>query len=419
MRYTELLKAYPRYLAFGFLHTFFSSIGQTFLIALFMPSLRQAFDQSTAQMGAYYGMVTLASALMLFFTGPLIDRVNLRLYCVGVGLVVAVGCALMVVAPHLSIAILALFLIRHGGQALMTHTASTAMTRYFTLTRGKALGISGLGIAAGEALLPLLIALSLAAFSWRTVYGMMALSCFLIYLPLALSFVNKHDDIQHPDASQDTGQQNESPTQELNWTRKQVLSHPYFWMLLPLFLLPPFLGTGYFFFQTELAAYKSWSKELFASCFLSYGLSAAITSFSVGPLIDKWGGKRILPFSLLPVIPGVAALVLIPHIAGGHLFMVALGLSFGTSATARNAMWVEVYGRTHLGSIRSFAAMIMVLFTALSPPLGGWLIERGTHMESMLWGSAVLIGIASILAYFARPPRNQEMGSIDSGSSVR
>lgn len=408
MHYSELVRTYPRYVAFGFLHTFFSSVGQTFLIALFMPSLREAFSQSAAQMGAYYGLVTIASAGLLFFTGPLIDRLNLRVYAVGVALTAALGCLLMAFSPHLIVMIFALFLIRHGGQGLMTHVSSTAMSRYFTLARGKALGIAGLGIAFGEATLPVLLALLLNVWSWRQVYLLQAAGCVLILIPLALLLVNKHDDIQHPQASQaitPEQQEREEHTPELGWDRGQVLRHPYFWMLLPLFLLPPFLGTGYFFFQTEIAAYKGWSKELFASCFFAYGVAAATTAFSIGPLIDRWGGKVMLPFSLLPLIPGLIAIIMLKSILGGYLFMIALGISFGTTANTRNAMWVEVFGRTHLGSIRSFATMLMVFSTALSPPLGGWLLERGVSMDQLLWGSVWLIVAGSVMAFVARPPQ--------------
>ncbi|MBU51171.1 MAG: hypothetical protein CL920_20990 [Deltaproteobacteria bacterium] len=404
LNYKELLKVYPRYLGFGFLHTFFSSIGQTFLIALFIPSLREAFSQTATAMGSYYGMLTMMSAGLLFFTGPLIDRVNLRLYSASVGLTVATGCFLLVFAPSFWLALVGLFLVRHGGQALMGHTAFTSMTRYFTLMRGKALGITGLGIACGEAILPVTIALSITHLGWRTSYILLALSCLLLFLPLSLFLVNRNDDIQYPDASQDKDTPQEASTEELNWGRKQLLLHPYFWLILPLTLMPPFLGTGYFFFQKEIAKAKGWSATLFASCFLAYGLSAAMTSFLSGPWVDRLGAKRMLPFTLFPMMLGVWALIGIDSILGGYLFMFFLGVSFGSTGNARNAMWAEVYGRKHLGSIKSFASMVMVFSTALAPPLGGWLLDKGYSMSSILWGTIALTAGATLLAFFAKTP---------------
>lgn len=404
MRYVDLIKAYPRYLGFGFLHTFFSSIGQTFLISLFIPHLRQVFHQSEATMGSYYGMVTIASAMTLFFTGPLIDRVNLRLYSVSVGILVACGCVGIMLAPNLALAIVALYMIRHGGQALMGHTAFTTMTRYFTVARGKALGVAGLGIAVGEAILPLLIALLIANQGWRISYLVLAASVLFVFLPLSLFLVNRNDDIQHPHTSQADSPLHSTQV-ELNWGRKQLLTNSYFWLLLPLLIMPPFLGTGYFYFQAKIAASKLWSLKLFASCFMAYGVSAAAFSFLSGPWVDRWGGTRMLPFTLLPMVLGLLPLIYLDSILGGYLFMFFLGVSFGAVGNIRNSMWAEVYGREHLGSIKSFAGMVMVFSTALSPPLGGWLLDQGFTMKQILWGSIYLVLVATFLSLFARPPR--------------
>ncbi len=403
MHYQDLIKQYPRYLGFGFLHTFFSSIGQTFLIALFLPHVRQVFHQSEASMGSYYGMVTLASALTLFFTGPWIDKLNLRLYSIAVGLVVSLGCIGIVLAPNLGMVIVALYLIRHGGQALMSHTAFTTMSRYFTVARGKALGIAGLGIALGEAILPLLVALLIGRQGWRFSYVVLAGCTLLVFLPLSLFLVNRNDDIQHPHVSQADSPLSNNQV-ELNWGRRQLLSNSYFWLLVPLLIVPPCLGTGFFYFQAHIAAAKGWSPELFASCFLSYGISSAAMSFLSGPWVDRWGGTRLLPFTLLPMIGAILSLLYIDHIVAGHLFMVWLGMSFGAVGNVRSSMWAEVYGRLHLGSIKSFASMVMVFSTALAPPIGGWLIDRGSTIQELLWGCIWIVLGATLLAFVARPP---------------
>lgn len=67
-------------------------------------------------------------------------------------------------------------------------------------------------------------------------------------------------------------------------------------------------------------------------------------------------------------------------------------------------MWAEVYGRLHLGSIKSFASMVMVFSTALAPPIGGWLIDRGYTIQQLLWGCIWIVVGATGLAFVARPP---------------
>jgi hypothetical protein len=43
MSFIALLRREPRALVFGLLHTFAATIGQTFVIALFLPGIKQSF----------------------------------------------------------------------------------------------------------------------------------------------------------------------------------------------------------------------------------------------------------------------------------------------------------------------------------------------------------------------------------------
>ena len=47
--------------------------------------------------------------------------------------------------------------MRFSGQGMMSHTASTTISRYFTKSRGKALSAGWFGLSCGEFILPVLI----------------------------------------------------------------------------------------------------------------------------------------------------------------------------------------------------------------------------------------------------------------------
>ena len=76
-----------RFLAFGFLMAFSSSFGQTFFVGLFGPDLRAEFGLSHGDWSLVYMAGTLASALVLPWSGRLIDRVDLGVFtaavCIG------------------------------------------------------------------------------------------------------------------------------------------------------------------------------------------------------------------------------------------------------------------------------------------------------------------------------------------------
>ena len=48
MNYVTLLRTYTRFLSYAVSHSFFSSLGQTILIALFIPAIRESFSISEA-----------------------------------------------------------------------------------------------------------------------------------------------------------------------------------------------------------------------------------------------------------------------------------------------------------------------------------------------------------------------------------
>ena len=84
--------------------------------------------------------------------------------------------------------------------------------------------------------------------------------------------------------------------------------------------------------------------------------------------------------------------------------MSLIGVSFGMLSNIRNAMWAEVYGAKHLGSLKSFASTLMVFSTAIAPPLGGWLLDHQVSLSKILWTCICLLIVATVLAFLAKTP---------------
>ena len=78
---------------------------------------------------------------------------------------------------------LAVFLMRFSGQGLMSHTATTTISRYFTKSRGKALSIGWFGLSTAEFILPILIVYLLSITSWQNIWSFISL-LILFVLPL-------------------------------------------------------------------------------------------------------------------------------------------------------------------------------------------------------------------------------------------
>ena len=219
-----------RFLSFGFLVALSSSFGQTFFIGVFGPGLREEFGLTHSDWGLVYMVGTLASALVLPWSGRLIDRIDLRLFTAAAFIGMAAACFVTATAGHVSVLVLAIFLLRQFGQGLMTHTSVTTMVRYFDADRGKAISLGSIGFSTGQAMLPFIAVLAIAAVGWRPTYAATGM-ILLVAVPLAQWLLKGHgerhkrhlDVVAAPALGHAVGRQ---------WTRAEVLCDPRFYVLL-------------------------------------------------------------------------------------------------------------------------------------------------------------------------------------------
>ncbi len=165
--FTPLIRSEWRLLLFGFVMTFGSSLGQTYFIGLFGGDIRSDLELSHGDFGAIYSAATLASALLLLWTGSLIDRLELPRYACLVAVGLATGCLMIAASTGAVTLFLSVLVLRHLGQGLMGMAGPTTMVRYLDHQRGKANALSGIGYSLSEAILPSVVIAQLTVMSWR------------------------------------------------------------------------------------------------------------------------------------------------------------------------------------------------------------------------------------------------------------
>jgi MFS family permease len=174
--YIRLIRDYPRFLTFSSLHMFFSGPGQSFSFALLAPSVAAAVALGSGGFGPLYSAATLASAALMPLFGPIIDRINLRICSVFVGLLMAGSLLTTSIASTLPVLFVGVLFLRLSGQGLMTQIGGVSTTRFFGSQRGKALAIVGLGFSFALALFPMTLAHLIARIGWQQTLMMMAAS---------------------------------------------------------------------------------------------------------------------------------------------------------------------------------------------------------------------------------------------------
>jgi MFS family permease len=387
--YVGFVRAYWNHLLFGFLLMAMSSFGQTFFISLFGAHLRHAYGLSDGGLGTAYAAATFASAFTLPCVGRWIDNTTVPRYAAGVGLLLAAACGLMAVSTSVPLLVLALYMLRLGGQGLMVHASMTATARAVPRQAGQALGISNLGMPLGEAVLPLAAAFSMAAIGWRSVW---LAGIFVILAGTAVAIFCRQRGDPGPELPLRLARPNIPEARQRLWRDPRIL------YTLPVILAPSFVTTGFFFHQIRLLEEKGWDLAWWASWFVGYAIARAVSMALAGPVIDRFGASRLLPFFLAPLALATVAVAFIRPAWGAPLYLIPTGISSGISATLLTALWVELYGPERLAEVRSTVAAANVIASGTAPTLMGFLIDAGVPLAIQANACLVFIIVASLVA---------------------
>ena len=177
--------------------------------------------------------------------------------------------------------VLGFYLLRLSGQGMMYHVYSTAVTRRYIATRGRALALCGLGMPLGEAAFPVLVILSLSITDWRTIWFILPLIAFFSFAP-SIPFLTRRTRFQ--DGRGRTAHDNsETPYDTFSVRRRSVMLDRAFWaVIIWLMMVPSFTITGLFFHQIYIAGQKAVPLWLWSSNYIWYALAAVVSAFFSG-----------------------------------------------------------------------------------------------------------------------------------------
>ena len=393
----------PRFLGFGFFLAFMSSAGQTYFIGVFGAGIQADFGLDAGSWGRIYMIGTLASALVINWTGALIDRLDLRVFTSLALLGLSCACVVMGSVASPSLLVVAIFMLRQFGQGLSSHAGITSMARYHSADRGKAIALAAIGFAFGEALLPVLGLYASQLWGWRQTFYIVA-AIVLASILLALWLLKGHRQ-RHARHNETLEKQERDQKVRGDYTRRQMLSEARFYFMLPAMIAPSMIGTALFFFPSEIASAKNWSSLWVTGNYWLYSLVSVATTIYSGILIDRFSAKRVVPMFLLPLALALVVLNTSDHRFIVWPYMLLMGFSSGLYFTGLSALWAELYGARHLGAIKSMTNAIMVFASALGPALVGTLLEWQLPFAaiSMLLAAFCLVATA-LLVYTLRTP---------------
>jgi predicted MFS family arabinose efflux permease len=386
---------------FGFIFTFFSSFGQSYFLGLFNSSIREALSITHGQFGSIYASATLCSSLLLIWVGKKIDDVNIFKFAFFVIILLSFACFFFSRITSVFLLFIAIFLMRFSGQGMMSHTASTTISRYFTKTRGRALSISWFGLSSAEFIMPVLMVYLLTFIDWQNLWLIFSISV-LIILPIASFLLIKNLNLD----SREANDENIKEVEIKQWKRLEVIKDYRFYIISSNMLAMPWIFTGFAVFQSFIQTSKGWGPYVIAQSFMSYSVLSVLTLFLSGFLIDKFTSRKLLIYMNIPLLLSVIVLFFFDTPITAFIFLGLVGISNGFANILGSSTWAELYGVKYLGSIKALTTALMVFATAFGTALFGYLIDIGFTVGDIAVVSGTYIFISLILLFLVRKKLN-------------
>jgi len=293
--------------------------------------------------------------------------------------------------------------MRFSGQGMMSHTATTTISRYFTKSRGKALSSGWFGLSTAEFILPVLIIYLLTIVDWRSIW--IAISILVIvFLPITTYILVKNFNFESRESTKI-----KAFKKIKQWKRIEVIKDFRFYIICANMLAMPWIATGTFVYQSFILSSKNWGPFIIAQSFMAYSVLSVITLFVSGFLIDKYTSRKILIYMNIPLLLSVFVIFYFNNPLSSFFFLGLIGISNGLANVLGSSMWAEIYGVKYIGSIKALTTALMVFSTAFGTALFGILIDIGFSIEQISIVSGVYISISLFSLFLIRNKLNPKI----------
>ena len=308
-------------LAAGFLLLFVSG-GARFAIGLTLKPMVEEFGWGRSELGGAVGVFQIVSAISMFVSGRLVDRVSLSAVLQGGIVVSAIGIGLMSLlsAPWHALLLYGVVFAIGNGVVSMT-PVGVMVTRAFPGRAGLANAIVMSGMSVGQLIMVAVLAAVLAGIGWRSVFLLLGIA-HLLLLPIVLASV--------PDRQAALARHAAAPAESVG--PRAAARTRQFWLLLVIYAI---CGFNDFFVSTHVVAFaqdRGVDAYLAGNLLALMGLTGLLGVVAAGAWSDRSGPVWATAAAFAARVAAFALIALDQSPVSVALFALLFGATFLVTA---------------------------------------------------------------------------------------
>jgi MFS family permease len=376
---------------------------------LFLQHLEESLNSTRVAASSAMSIYMALTGIVGILTGRLTDKYGARVI-IGVGAFLG-GLGYLLMSQVNSLWQLHLYFGIMAGASMGTCFTPVVATvsKWFTEKRVLVVGLTTVGIAIGQMVLPPLVALYMGDHGWRSAYIVLAIVLWVTALP-AIFFLRKKSS---SDLTASSGQQvakdpvkskvvqsNESG----DWSARAAVRTVQFWMFVVIGFAT---AAGFYIVMVHLVAFAidTGIQPTNAALILTVLNGGLIAAQFVVWILAKRLSSRFTIIILL-AIQALALFLLIG--ANGFAILIGLGLlfgfGFGGSNTVRLSMVSEIFGTHSAGAIIGLVSLAWAAGGIFGPILAGYIFDLSHSYDIAFLVGGLLLTIAALSGFFLKAP---------------
>ena len=367
---------------------------------LLVDPVQKEFDSSVTEVVLGISIGAWTGAVISPLAGSLVDKWSARGLIVIGTLSLAASLYLMSICQGVyQFAAVSAVLLAAANVLVGPITGSALVSRWFSASRGRALGVAATGTSVGGLIVPFLLENSIASMGWRGALQLLAACVVVLVLPLMIFGLRDHPSELglHPDGAESAVSAAVAAPVSREWTTGEVLRSPSFW------LIGVSLGLLFLAYVGVLANLHKYATELGIEAGNATRLiqTIAVTGF-IGKLVFGWAADRISLRVGLWLAQGLAAIgIAILSLEPGYTTMVLtaslMGLAAGGMLPVWGAMVGAEFGVASYGRVMGLMMPVIAPFAGAGPILAGLSVDMTGSYSIALRGFVGVLMIGAML----------------------